>query len=320
MKRVSVILTAAVLLAGCGPSSPSATSDGSPDGQSPHAAPTFTVEVPAPDHAVKLIFIHHSTGENWLSDESGGLGVALADNDYFVSDTYYGWGPTDPLLGGPIGDYTDIGNWWNWFVGPSSDTIMSAVYAESAQISSYSRLADDPGGPNEIVMFKSCFPNSEIGGSPDDPPTTGNNSLEGASLENLTVGNAKALYLDLLEYFSANPDKLFVLITAPPLQASDTSPEAAANARAFNTWLVEDWLIDYPHSNVAVFDFFNVLTATGNHHRYLDGQVEYVTDQGSNFSAYPSGDSHPTSAGNHKATAEFVPLLNLFYQRWQEGE
>jgi hypothetical protein len=303
MKRVSVVV-AALALAACG-TTPPASDDGG---------------IPAPDQPVRLVFIHHSTGENWLRDDDGALAIALASNGYFVSDTNYGWGPTDPELGGPIGDYTDIGHWWNWFLGPSSDTTMDAVYTESGQTFEYSRLSDDPGGPNEVVMFKSCFPNSEMGGNPDDPPTTGRNPLEGAGLENLTVGNAKGLYLDLLDYFGAHPDTLFVVITAPPLQASDTSPEAAANARAFNTWLATDWLADYPYPNVAVFDFYNVLTAPGNHHRVVNGQIEYVTDTTSNASAYPSGDSHPNSAGNQKATLESLPMLNLFYQRWQDGK
>jgi hypothetical protein len=53
-----------------------------------------------PNYPARLIFIHHSTGENWLSDENGGLGIALRDNNYYVSDTNYGWGPNQ------IGDYT----------------------------------------------------------------------------------------------------------------------------------------------------------------------------------------------------------------------
>jgi hypothetical protein len=28
-------------------------------------------------------------------------------------------------------------------------------------------------------MFKSCFPNSQLGGHPNDPPTVGTNSLRG---------------------------------------------------------------------------------------------------------------------------------------------
>ncbi len=46
-----------------------------------------------PANPVRLIFIHHSTGENWLNDGNGGLGIALTENNYFVSDTNYGWGP-----------------------------------------------------------------------------------------------------------------------------------------------------------------------------------------------------------------------------------
>jgi len=89
--------------------------------------------------------------------------------------------------------------------------------------------------------------------------------------------------------------------------AANTDPGAAANARASILWLVEDWPDDYPHPNVAVFDFYSVLSsngrdphtndpgsASGNHHRYRDGQIEYVTDQGKNTSAYAvDGDSHP---------------------------
>jgi len=28
-------------------------------------------------------------------------------------------------------------------------------------------------------------------------------------------------------------------------------------------WLVNDWLAGYPYNNVAVFDFYNVLTSNG---------------------------------------------------------
>ena len=54
---------------------------------------------PSPPAApVKLIFIHHSTGGNWLADPNGdqpygGLGRALMDNNYYVSAANYGWGP-----------------------------------------------------------------------------------------------------------------------------------------------------------------------------------------------------------------------------------
>jgi len=284
---------------------------------------------PAPPmQTVKLVFIHHSTGEAWLGDGNGQLGLALHDNNYFVSDTNYGWGPADQEEGsGTIGDHTDIPNWYSWFTGPNRDSYLAALYAESGQHSSYARRATDPGGPNTLVLFKSCFPNSNLAGSPSDPPA--------ASADNrasLTVANAKRIYLDLLPYFTAHPEKLFVVITAPPLQESETSGAIAANARAFNNWLVNDWLAGYAQPNVAVFDYYTVLTSnggsaathdlgsvTGNHHRYRSGTIEHTTLQGTNYLAYPSGDSHPTMAGHRKATAEFVPMLNIFYNRWRQA-
>lgn len=292
----------------------------------PTRAAANALDPSPPPQPVRLIFIHHSTGENWLADDNGELGLALRDNNYFVSDTNYGWGPAYQDGGsGTIGDHTDIMDWYNWFTGPHRDTYLAALYPESDQHSSYSRLSTNPGGPNTIIMFKSCFPNSNMWGSPDDPPAA---SADNTS--DLNVANAKRSYLDALNYFAAHQDKLFVVITAPPLMASDTTPERAANARAFNNWLVNDWLSNYPHANVAVFDFYTVLTtnggdpdtndlgaATGNHHRYRDGAIEHIADQGGNTSAYQTGDSHPSQAGNLKATGEFVPLLNIFYHRWQ---
>ncbi|MCB9419180.1 MAG: hypothetical protein H6667_05220 [Ardenticatenaceae bacterium] len=261
-----------------------------------------------PAEPVKLIFIHHSCGENLLSDDNGGLGLALAENNYFVSDTNYGWGPDG------IGDRTDITDWPEWFTGPESGRYLDALYNESGQNSWYTRTFADPGGENQIIMFKSCFPNSNLEGSPDDPPRRG---------VGLTVGNAKAIYNELLDYFATRPDKLFIALTAPPVQ----DYTYAHNARAFNTWLVTEWLQGYEGSNVAVFDFYNVLTGEGNHHRVVDactehcrsGRIEYITDQGDNVAAYPSDDDHPSREGNLKATAEFVPLLNVYYHRWQNS-
>lgn len=255
-----------------------------------------------PGEVVKLIFIHHSTGENWLNDNDGGLALALQESNYFVSDTNYGWGPDG------IGDNTDIPDWLTWFRSEESSRYTQALYSESDQNAPYTRILDDPGGENQIIMFKSCFPNSELGGQPNDPPST---------YEEMTVAGAKYVYNELLRYFRTRPDKLFVVITAPPV--SDSS--LAENARAFNLWLLNDWLQEnnYPINNVAVFDFYNVLTGPDNHHRFINGTIEHSYTPGMNTLHYPSGpdDDHPAEAGNRKATEEFVPLLNTYYHLWQ---
>jgi hypothetical protein len=329
IKLVSFIILATMLLCGCG----SAEEDLAPAADTPAAVAspevvaegaTAAIPEPAaegpnpnpPSQTVKLIFIHHSCGENWLADDDGGLGIALRDNNYFVSDTNYGWGPEG------IGDRTDITDWTDWFRGPNSSTYLDALYTEYGDNSyRYTRGTDpDPNRENQVILFKSCFPNSNLEGNPGDPPAPG---------EGMTVGGAKAIYADLLNYFATRPDKLFVAITAPPV-AEGESETPPANARAFNNWLVNDWLAGYALNNVAIFDFYNVLTSNGgnadtndlgqeggNHHRWWDGAVQHIQAVNSDLAAYPSDDSHPSSAGNRKATAEFVPLLNIFYHRWQ---
>ena len=134
-------------------------------------AATLPLNPNPPASPAKLVFIHHSTGENWLTDCDGNLGTTLTANNYFVSDTNYGWGPADA----------------------------------------------DAGSPN---------------------PLRGQDAWSGV----MTVANAKGIYNDLLPYFAAHQEKLFVVITAPPLQSGDTNASQAANARAVNNWLVNNWL------------------------------------------------------------------------------
>jgi hypothetical protein len=277
---------------------------------------------------VKLIFIHHSCGENLLADHDGGLGLALMDNNYFISDTNYGWGPDD------IGDLTDIGHWWLWFRGPNSSIYLNALYSEEGQHSDYSRMRENPGGLNEIIVFKSCFPNSHLDGKPGDPPPSGNNPLKGEDCgsDHHSVANAKGIYNDLLSYFATRQDKLFIVMTAPPLCSNSTDALHAANARAFNNWLINGWLENYAFHNVAVLDFYNVLTSnggdsntndldrpSGNHHRWWNGAVQHIQTVNQNTSAYAQDpwDSHPTTAGNRKAAQEFIALLNVYFNCWK---
>ncbi len=312
--------------------------------------------ITAPAKPVRLVFIHHSSGTNWLADNYGGLGIALQQNNYLVSDTNYNWGP------GQVGNRTDIGHWWEWFGDPQrSPKILEALFSENRQNAPYSRKSVPTAGENEIILFKSCFPNSNLRGDASVPaPPFHQNPIRGQKAARLppaskrslhyliyvlkymlkfllgkgkselayTVANAKGMYLELLNCFQKYPNKLFVVITAPPLLYSDT----AANARALNQWLVHDWLADYPLKNVAVFDYFNVLTTnggqpdvndlgqeSGNHHRWWNGTIQHQADPRYNLLAYPTQDHHANSAGNQKATAEFVPLLNAFYWRWKNS-
>ena len=198
----------------------------------------------------------------------------------------------------------------------------------------YSRLAADPGGANEIVLFKSCFPNSQLSGPNAPMPAIADNPMKGAvrrSTPPTRSPTPRASTATCSAYFGAHPEKLFVAVVAPPLTSPDTP-----GGRALANWLVDHWLQDsgYSAGNVLAFDLYDVLTsktgggasdvglASGNHHRVWNGAVQHKTDDGADRLAYPSagGDSHPSAAGLQKATAEFVPLLNAAYNAWRGNE
>ncbi len=256
---------------------------------------TASLDVTKPASPVRLVFIHHSCGQNWLSDTDssygGSLGDALNDNNYYVSDTSYGWN-AEP--GDNLGNNTNTADWPLWF----NDTKMQYVYATASHSTWDGNDIAQPAGENEIVMFKSCYPLSEVGASIDDE---------------------KAVYSGLLTYFAAHQDKLFVLITPP----GETEVSSSALTKGLCDWLVNresGWLKDYAHKNVLVYDFYCTLSETGSHHTVTAGAETHVWDASyDGMSPYHSisANDHPDATGNNKATADFIPLLNAAYNYWK---
>ena len=314
------------------------------------------------DAPVKLIFIHHSVGGNWLAHNHGGLVSELNKNNYYVNDVTYGWEPsilTDNLVkkikrkvlgkfgranqgAYGIGNRTDIGQMADWFIGPDSDLIMDSIYSENRETDTSGDHSNskslnlipnsDEKSENQIVMFKSCFPNTLLRGNPNDSAAQLTKPVRNfiAGSDDHTVANAKRIFNDILIYFSNHPDKFFVIITPPP---QTKLPEGGKIARGFCNWLVHDWLKEneYQYKNVMVFDLFNVLTTghsssrndsgqeDGNHHRIWNGKEQHIVHNENNLLVYPTkdGDDHPSPAGLQKATQEFVPLLNHYVELWQ---
>jgi hypothetical protein len=267
-----------------------------------------------PEKPMRLLFIHHSCGGQWLADRGddiqilpdtciyktspngGGLRALLEKNNYEVHEVSYK---------SAIGAKTDVCDW-------------NAKFRDSMEDILHCDLQDtpykDPPVKNDIVMFKSCFPNSEIvseGKEPGDPDSPVK-----------TTANYKAAYRRLLDYFKARPDTLFVVVTAPPvvknvpsrtrefikgLIGSENSVQAMGErARRFNNWLKDadkGWLAGYQGNNVVVFDYYDVLTGHGK----------------SDFLIYPTrkgADSHPSAEGNSHATEELVSFLNKCVNRF----
>ena len=267
----------------------------------------------APGKELKLLFIHHSCGGQLFADpgeddgenciyeshpNGGGLRTLLESQGYSVHEASYA---------SEIGDRTDIFDWL-----PKFRDKMEKVLKCSNQDTFYTE--DDKR--NDIVAFKSCYPNNNFVGKGEDP-----GNPEGPEL---TVWNARAAYVALLQEFQKYPEVLFICVTAPPL-AGKLPPEpmwkhlarrvlnkprqkrsqTGPFAREFSNWLkTEDgWLKDYAEKNAVVFDYYDILTGSGK----------------SNYCEYPTGrngaNSHPNREGNKLSAEAFVPLVNRAVRR-----
>jgi uncharacterized repeat protein (TIGR01451 family) len=250
-----------------------------------------------------LVFIHHSCGNGWLSNS---LHDALLAKDYIDerNDITYGTdvspdtGRPDSLAPTP-GDRTNMNHWILWF-----NDYLEGVKSHDAAT-----------GFNRIIMFKSCYPISNIGSDgiePGDPfsgsQTTANYKAvyRHPSGPGNTYSHNSDTYKPLEDIFAENPDVLFIPVTAPPLHyapSDATDDDNAHRAREFNNWLKNDWLASYNAAhpglnNVAVFDWFDVLAYPDDH---LDHPNRLKAEYGGE-----SGNSHPNSTANAYSTQVFA--------------
>jgi len=308
------VLCASVLgtcLVSCG-STPAIRPDG---GNEPTVISPGNDNQPPPASGVTsgaFVFIHHSVGEAWLDD---GLQTALVAKSYvsayhditYDTDVTPDSGRPDTLADIP-GDLTDMVHWIGWF----ND------YLNSVKNFTGTRASGRAAGVNRIIMFKSCYPNSAIEGDgtePGDPfdstPTITNYRAlfrhpGGPGQTYQYDGNT---YRALDDIFAANPNTLFIPVTAPPECFEYADPDGARRARQFNNWLKSEWLTNYQEAhaglnNVAVFDLFDVLANADTHATYPNQlRAEYGGD---------SGDSHPNSTANQAAVQQFATGASNF--------
>lgn len=156
-----------------------------------------TQAYPDPQNKMNVFFMRQSTGEIYWD---GGLNKALTDHNY---EGYAPWwdGETDP---------PDL---YNEFKDESKWNIIASENIPEGEI-------------RDIVLFKSCFPASDI--TSDE-----------------MLADYKISYKKLFEIYAAHPKILFVPMSTPPLLQVNTSAEAAQRAGQFETWLAVDYVADY---------------------------------------------------------------------------
>ncbi len=221
----------------------------------------------------RLVFVHHSVGRNWLSE--GDLKDSLIARGIAVRSVTYG---------SRLGEETDMCHWLPKF----RDSLQGIIRFDAPPDQAYA-------GPeeNDIIMFKSCFPNSDVvaeGEGEGDPvsPTR-------------TLANYRALMKQLQPIFAEHPDKTFVYVTAPPLAEERTTPENANRAWQFNEWVSGEFIEAYHREtgerNLLVFNLFDILAEPESHFLKKEYQRR-------------PGDSHPNAVGSKAATKAFMAFID----------
>lgn len=222
---------------------------------------------------LRLVFIHHSVGRNWLKE--GLLRDRLMERGVSVQSA--------TNRGCAFAEETEMHTWVPKFEKQFDDII----HFDNTAPNTF-----NPAVENRIIMFKPCYPNSQIVSDGAD--------IGSAYDSTKTLSNFKATFAGLYQVFAAHPEKTFIYVTAPPLVAENTSPANAARARSFNQWVTGEFIENYRRqtglTNLFAFDLFDVLASGENVLK-------------SEYTQRP-GDSHPNEAGSRAATAAFMTFLD----------
>ena len=176
-----------------------------------------------------VVFLHHSVGHNLI--EQGSVRELFTEAGYQFWDHDYNFpGLTDPT-GKATGYHYNV---------PGDNTDPDGLLRIFAQ-PAYGPPLNTLSGllQHEVIAFKSCFPASNIASA--------------AQLE-----ERKAWYLKMRDTIAQHPDRVFILVTPPPLNPAETNLENAGRARAIADWLRSDEYLK-GHPNLFTFDLFDQL-------------------------------------------------------------
>lgn len=231
------------------------------------------------DQTTKVVFLHHSTGYGvWKGNpdkilskidkrshveklfnqhnKSNKTNYSITERS-FPSREPYGW-KNYPF------DYYNIwvknGERKNFMDEPNLDTLTKQY---------------------NVVIFKHCFPVSDILDEEGDP------SIDS---ERKTLGNYKLQYQAIGEKLRSYPETKFILWTGAALTKETTTEQNAERAKQFSTWVKEVW--DQPNDNIFIWDFRELEVEGG---LYL--KPEFANTQ---------NDSHPNKIFNKRVANLFV--------------
>jgi hypothetical protein len=220
----------------------------------------------------KIIFLHHSTGEALIAE--GGVRERLTALGY----EFYDHGYNDDGLRLANGQSANMNfNIPDDNTDPNGFNTLFAQPVHTPPDNAFSRLMQ-----YDVIAFKSCFPVSDI---------QSDEQLE----------EYKTYYRNIRAVMDQHRDKIFIVVTPPPLVPSATDAQTAARARAFANWLKSPEYLS-GHPNVFTFDFFNLLAESNS------GARDYNMLRAAYRSA--PDDLHPNERANQTIGPQFADFID----------
>lgn len=243
--------------------------------------PVHAEPVTSDGRFTNIIFLHHSTGRNLI--QQGQVRSLFTARGYQFWDHDYNHmgltGPDGRLLpanyripGGRGDGDTDVAGLAALFAQPVTDPPENA----------FSRLLQ-----HEVIIVKSCFPNSAIA-------------------DDAQLAQMQAWYLQMRDVMDTHPNRLFILLTSPPLHPLATHADEATRARSLADWLSSAEFLG-GHDNVVVFDLFALLADPQSHMLQTAYQQMPL-----------AADSHPNALANETIGPLFVAFVDTAVQSFRQ--
>ena len=244
--------------------------------------PAYDEPIESDGSYTNVIFLHHSTGRALIAE--GSVRPLLTERGYRFWDHGYNQEGLVQPDGTPVpasyhipgsrgrGD-TDVDGLVELFTQPVTESPSNA----------FSRLLQ-----HEVIAFKSCFPNSAI---------------KSEAMQEQFIN----WYLEIRDVVDKHPNRIFILVTSPPLHPLATNPEQASRARAVADWLKSAEYLE-GHPNLFVFDFFDLLAGPDTNML----SAEYQLDSN-------KSNSHPNRLANETIGPLFVTFIDEAVQRYKHG-
>ena len=242
------------------------------------------------DNTINIAFLHHSTGQSVWNGNSESLSYKIgrvvrkitgkknngAKLPRLVKD-YNKKSPVKFTIDEIVFPKTEPYGWKNYPYDYYNIWVKNAGEQPYAEEPTLEMLT----GKYQVIMFKHCFPVSNIG--PDADSTDINSEYK-------SLPNYKLQYLALRDKMHGFPDTRFIVWTGAIQVESLITEEEAVRTREFFTWVKDTW--DLPDDNIYIWDFYALQT---------DGGLYFP-----NAYARSAGDSHPNNAFSEKAASLLV--------------